>query len=361
MANKYLFIGAILSASLSMLPSCGTEKTAIAEKATAKVGQTAASTTVMLDTVALAPFYFFLNTSGKIEANASTQLKAMQAGTIQEVHVQAGEFVKKGQKLISLDQQSLSLAKKRAELALTKAELEFDNTLLGFPSIMQKDGYQKDSLLLRLRVASGLQEAEIGLKEAQLALKESTITAPFSGVLYNQEANRGAYVNAGEALISLYSIDPLLLKIELLETEAVLLKKGMPVEVTPSNLIGKKALSAQIAYINPMVDENGLVAVGIALKNPQKNTWLGMNAQASVKVPQGEKLIVPKQAVVLRSGKAVVFTYEKGLAKWNYVKTGLDNGQSVEILEGLEAGQLVITNNNLQLAHDAPVALASND
>ena len=65
--------------------------------------------------------------------------------------------------------------------------------------------------------------------------------------------------------------------------------------------------------------------------------------------------MVAKEAIVMKSGKPVVFTEENGLAKWNYVSTGRENGKEIEILSGIKAGQNVIVSNNLQLAHDAPI------
>ena len=80
-----------------------------------------------------------------------------------------------------------------------------------------------------------------------------------------------------------------------------------------------------------------------------------MNCSATITVPLQKCIVVPKQAVVMRSGKAVVFSLENDKAKWNYVTVGRDNGKEVEITEGLEPGMKVIVSNNLQLAHDAPV------
>lgn len=53
----------------------------------------------------------------------------------------------------------------------------------------------------------------------------------------------------------------------------------------------------------------------------------------------------------------MIFTAEEGLARWNYINTGRENGREVEILEGLEEGKAVIMTNNLQLAHDALVKI----
>jgi RND family efflux transporter MFP subunit len=362
LSRSYISIQSFsLLASMMLAAACSTSETAEQEVAQSSVAQKEVLTQVAIDTAITQLFYYILETTGKIESSAATQLKAQQSGNINFLGAKVGDYVQKGQRLVALDEQSLSLAKERAALALTKAELEFDNILLGYPSVIAKDGYQKDSLMLRLRVSSGLKGAELDLKEANIRYKQTKLFAPFSGVIHDLKVAPGAFVNAGDELMSIYSINPLLLKIELLETEAALLQKGMPVAVQPSNTKRENTLAGKVDYINPMVNEQGLVEVGIALSNPKKNTWLGMNATASVMIPQGNRLLVPKQAVVLRSGKAVVFTLKAGLAKWNYVSTGLDNGVSMEVTEGLSEGDLVITTNNLQLAHDAPVTVTSND
>jgi hypothetical protein len=80
-----------------------------------------------------------------------------------------------------------------------------------------------------------------------------------------------------------------------------------------------------------------------------------MSVQITFIIPYNKNIIVPKEAVVIRSGKHVVFTAERGLAKWNYVTVGRENGKEIEIIEGLKENQAVIITNNLQLAHDAPV------
>jgi uncharacterized protein YaiI (UPF0178 family) len=84
-----------------------------------------------------------------------------------------------------------------------------------------------------------------------------------------------------------------------------------------------------------------------------------MTANAVIRSPQSENILVPREAIVMKSGKPVVFTYEDGIAKWNYVETGLDNGVDVEITSGLNDGSEVIITNNIQLAHEAQVSRTS--
>lgn len=85
-----------------------------------------------------------------------------------------------------------------------------------------------------------------------------------------------------------------------------------------------------------------------------------MNVRVSVKRSVGEQLVIPKTAVVLRSGKQVVFTLKEGKAMWNYVHTGLENMEEYTVTDGLEEGMEVITTGNVNLAHEAPVRVIKN-
>lgn len=88
-----------------------------------------------------------------------------------------------------------------------------------------------------------------------------------------------------------------------------------------------------------------------------------MNVKVSVRRSLGEQLVIPKTAVVLRSGKQVVFTLKEGKAMWNYVNTGLENATECVVSDrsqkgiedGLLEGDTVIVTGNLNLAHEAEV------
>lgn len=86
-----------------------------------------------------------------------------------------------------------------------------------------------------------------------------------------------------------------------------------------------------------------------------------MNVRVSIQRSLGKQLVIPKEALVLRSGKQVVFTLVDGKAHWNYVATGLENTGFYTIVEGLKEGDVVITGGNINLAHESPVKLAETN
>ena len=97
--------------------------------------------------------------------------------------------------------------------------------------------------------------------------------------------------------------------------------------------------------------------------NGEGKLFSGMNVRVSVRRNLGEQLVIPKTAVVLRSGKQVVFTLKEGRAMWNYVHTGLENATEYVVSDksrkgvedGLLEGDTVIVTGNLNLAHEAEV------
>ena len=135
---------------------------------------------------------------------------------------------------------------------------------------------------------------------------------------------------------------------------------GDKVVITP--YAGGGAFEGSVSEINPLVDANGMVKVKAAV-NAGGKLFSGMNVKVSVRRSLGEQLVIPKTAVVLRSGKQVVFTLKEGKAMWNYVNTGLENATECVVSDrsqkgiedGLLEGDTVIVTGNLNLAHEAEV------
>ncbi|WP_375578209.1 efflux RND transporter periplasmic adaptor subunit [Marivirga tractuosa] len=325
--------------------------------ATENIKNTPPNTMVKVDTAVTAPFYLLIESSGKVKAHKDVQVLAETSGTIQHANVKSGQKVKEGEVLVRLNPEEAQLQLQSAEINYEKAKLEFENSLIGFPKLLAQENPEKDSLYQKLKIGSGLQESNIQLKEAKIALQKTMIRAPFSGTLYDVKAFRGKHINSGDELFSEFN-HRLLVEVNLLESEALNLKEGMPAEIR--NPAMDSNFQGEVFSVNPNVDENGLVQTHILIKG-EHALWPGMNVEVEIKIPKGERLQVPKSSLVLRSGKPVVFSIEKDLAKWNYVEFGYDNGKMVEITDGLKAGMLVITNNNLQLAHDAPISIQNSD
>jgi multidrug efflux pump subunit AcrA (membrane-fusion protein) len=81
----------------------------------------------------------------------------------------------------------------------------------------------------------------------------------------------------------------------------------------------------------------------------------GMNVRVKLQRVLGRRIVVPKSALVLRSNRKVIFTLKNSKAMWNYVETAQENSDSYVVTDGIHAGDSVIYDGNLNLAHESPV------
>ncbi|GIV37705.1 MAG: RND transporter [Cyclobacteriaceae bacterium] len=293
-------------------------------------------------------FEYLIQAPARIESRQDVQVKFGRVGTVKEIRVRNGQRVRKGEVLAVLDYDRQQLQLQKAQIAYQEKQLVFRDQMLSHEGA---DSARQKRAEATIRITSGLAAAEAALREAELEYRHTYVTAAIDGTVSDLQIKPGNPVTDGQLFCRLHNPDELIAVAEVLETDVAFVKTGNGAVVK----INGQEETGHVVEINPRVDEKtGLVKVIIRVTG--KTSLLpGMRAEAVIKVPGNRHIVVPKQAVVIRSGRAVVFTAEKGLAKWNYVTTGRENGKEVEILRGLEEGKAVIITNNLQLAHDAPV------
>lgn len=294
-----------------------------------------------------------LVSNGKISAGEYADLYFQTAEAIAHIYVKNGDAVRKGEKLAELDRFKLENAMKQAKDRLEQSGLEMKDVLIG-------QGYTTDNLeqipaekLQLAKVKSGYEQNRMQYELAVKELEQATLTAPFDGVVANLFLKRHNRASTTDAFCRIINNRNMEVSFTVLESELPLIKVGDKVSVTPYSA-AMEGREGSICEINPLVDENSMVQVKARL-NGGSRLFDGMNVRVNVRRDLGEKLVIPKSAVVLRSGRQVVFTLQDGKAMWNYVRTGLENMESYTVEEGLKEGDTVIVTGNLNLAHETPV------
>ncbi|MCE7994450.1 MAG: efflux RND transporter periplasmic adaptor subunit [Roseivirga sp.] len=346
--TKTLFV---ISTAALLLMGCQQQKTPIEEPDVESLRQEVKPTEITVAQATFRPFEFRVNSSGTIDSENELKVTFQTNGYLEKLLIRNGQRVRKGQLIAELQNDKEELAKEKAEVALAKAQLDFQ-----YDSIARSNS--QDPVVDRnLRLKTGLKTAELSIKEAEFNLNNTFVYAPINGIMAEIEEKQGNIVSSGKELGVIYDPDNLVLTGKVLETDFKHISIGLEVDIFPLSF-KDRAFRANVVEFNPKVDENGMVEVKMKLKETQ-GLLPGMNANAIIRVPQKENIIVPREALVIKSGRPVVFTYQNGLAKWNYVELGLDNGVDLEILSGIEPDSQVITSNNMQLAHDARVSVAN--
>lgn len=302
-----------------------------------------------------------LVSNGKIAARGKADLRFESGEIVENIYVKNGDFVRKGQKLAELDKFKLHNQLLQAADALEKAKLELQDVLIGQGYAIDEFDKVPQEVMKLAKVKSGYDQSMSQYALAERAEKKATLVAPFDGVVANLFSKPYNIANTGETFCSIVDTYNMETDFTVLESELPFIKVGDRVVVAPYANAAEQ-YKGNIVEVNPIVDDNGMVRVK-ARVDGKGNLFSGMNVRISVHRSLGEELVIPKTAVVLRSGKQVVFTLKEGKAQWNYVQTGLENADSCVvsnradngITEGLLEGDVVIVTGNVNLAHESPV------
>ena len=288
---------------------------------------------------------------GKIISERYLTVRFRALGPLEDIFVKPGDFVKKGQTLVIIEKTKKELALRKAKASLFEKKIEFDDLVLQYGA---GDTLKLNKEIIRsLEAKSGLLNAQILVEEAELELKNASVKAPFDGVIADVYPKKNDLVSLGDPFCIVYDKSLLQAEVSILEDDFSEVDLGYHARVAVLSY-PDKYFESVVSEINPKVNESGLITIKLDIVNGI-GLLPGMNATVTILVPKSENIIVPKEAVVIRSGRKVVFTEEDGFANWHYVETGLENGEEIEIIQGLMLDQKVIVSNNIQLAHDTPV------
>lgn len=408
-----LFLVLLLLTTLATFTACGggegeesetpdaaedqADSAASAEEEEEGSGRPERAVTVTASTVKRADLVVPVTAEGRIRARRNAELRFELTGRIARIHVEEGERVRRGERLATLDDREYQVALEEAhanylqalgqiaveedlddrngptpERAILEDQLEELDRLerqgkitrderrareleLGVDAV--KNGAYRRELL---EVRSGLAKARAAEARAELDLERTVIRAPFDGVVTGLELDSGERVQTGDLLCTLVDDVDLEAEIGVLESDLASLRVGGRALLELPAL--RETISATIAVISPEVDtESRTCEVLLRIRNDDGRVKPGMFVRASLAGRIHEdRLIVPRQAILTRSQRPMLFKIEDERSRWVYVELGAQNEYAVEIarvVQGgpLEPGTQVVTDNHLTLTHDAKV------
>jgi len=300
------------------------------------------------------------------------------AGLVREIHFKSGQDVKKGDILVELNADS-----DKAQLASLQAAAELAATVL------KRDKAQFDAqAIAQAQVdsdAADLKSKRALAAQQQAIIDKKTIRAPFSGKLGITTVNPGQYLNPGDKIVTLQTIDPVYVDFNLPQKQVGALQLGQVVNVTSDGFAGV-TFPGRITAISPKVDTaTRNVVVEATLANPKRQLLPGMFANASVEVGAKKRyLTLPQTAITYNpygSTVFVVMTADEAAAaakagssasaaapapaasgsglvvQQAFVTTGETRGDQVAILSGLKEGQQVVTSGQVKLKNGASIVI----
>jgi membrane fusion protein (multidrug efflux system) len=309
---------------------------------------------------------------GEVASWRKTALRSQIAGLVRSVRVLENQPVGNGALLIEIDPTEHQLSLEEAEARLRQAEVSYRETTLDDARI--EDVRVRAERDTAARARSGLDGAKVAVQRAQLNLQRTRVTAPFAGRIADLKVVPGQYVNAGDELLTVQSMDPIRVEAKVMEGQIGYLAVGRTARVTLSAFPGQEFVG-RIETINPIVDQQTRTArVSVSVPNPGGRLLPGMFAHTTLPAQRfSNRVLVPREAIIERDNRrTLVFVFEsedgsdRGRAKWRYVNVGLMNDRYAEIVEeGPEEGtvvpgEIVLVGGHHTLQHDIPVRMVTN-
>jgi membrane fusion protein (multidrug efflux system) len=287
-----------------------------------------------------------LTLPGTVRAYQEATLYSKVGGYLKAIHVDRGDLVLRGQLLAEVEVPELLAERERATAEFEAAEIERKRL---------REARDKAPDLVTpqaLDAAEGHSAvARANLKRIETLLGYARLTAPFSGVVTRRWVDPGAFVPAATSssaaktsgVVTVMDLMRVRIEVAVPESEVPFVRKGLPVDVSVAEWPGR-TFTGSVTRIAYALDEaTRTMATEIDIPNPDRALRPGMYVRVQLAMERrGEGLLLPAEALVTDKEGSYVFTAREGLAHKVPVKTGLDDGITIEVLQGLSHQSLVV-------------------
>jgi len=313
----------------------------------------AAPLRVRVAVVTEAPVQRGVRAVGAVEPIRRASPASRLMGTVVAAPFEEGDRVAAGQVLVRIDDRDMAARRAQVESRVGEAEvllrdaetnltrmrtLEAERAIAGIQLEQAETG--------RSRAAAGVESARAALRELEANAAYGTITAPFTGEIVRKNVNVGDIATPGIPLFVLEDLSRLRVVASVSEGAAARLRPGarVPVEIEAAGVRAVGVVEAVLPVSRPPVTG---FRVNVIMGRPSAAVISGMTATVLVPSDEpdagpGTRLLVPRDALVRRGQMVGVFVVDGTTARLRWVRVGLEDGESVEVLSGLRGGERVV-------------------
>lgn len=306
-------------------------------------------TSVKVATVNRKVFDNQFKVNGTFQPSKKLTIAANAAGQITRLRFEDGDYVRRKQELLRVDNTLL-----KNELKITIQSLD-----------KAKKDYKRMKNLLKDDGVTTMQVEEAGLGVDQLAskvralekrLSDTYLYAPINGIISRKTVERGSFVAPGTPIATIVNIRTIHLEVYLTERQVIQLREGQQVKLT-ADVYPNQELWGRIHFIDVLADRNKRFKVEIALTN-SKDTPLkaGMNGKAYFELDAPiDVLVIPRETFAGSVEEGKVYVVENQTARLKTVAIGEIFGDQIEVIAGLEEGEKVVVTGHIHLKDGAPI------
>lgn len=291
---------------------------------------------------------YYSNTA-TLEAEQEALVVAKVRGIINQVLVEEGDFVRAGQVIAKIEDEQYRIEAERAKSNMDRLYNDYTRS---------KELFEKQAISAEEYQNKQFEyEAQKSAYElAKLNQEYTSIKSPISGVISERLIKKGNMIGTDQNVYRVTDFDPLQAILYVPEHEMAKINKNQPAEIKVDALPGQ-TFKAHVERISPIVDPaTGTFKVTVIIDEKSDKLKPGMFGR--VKIVYDTRLstkMIPKVAVMSEDETQSVFVVRDSLAYKKIIKTGYINGRNIEVLEGLEDGEVVVTTGQGSLKDSAKV------
>lgn len=321
------------------------------EEKTAVVAETNSEVAVRIHQVAEKNMNLDFKTNGNFSPIEEIDYASENSGRVVKILVKEGSYVRRGQTLAIVDAGILNIDLESAKAALANAERDQQR----FENAFKTGGVTQQQLdQIKLTV----ENAQARVNQAKIRTNDANIRSSINGIVNKKYIETGAYVSPGTRMFELVDISKLKLIVNVNEYQVTQIKMNDKVEIVAS-VYPDKTFDGRVSFIGNKADAALNFPIEIEVNNNENQLKAGMYGTAQFHF-SGERpsVVIPRSAFAGSVSSNEVFVLTQGnIAKLKKVTSGRIIGDEVEILNGLESGDKIITSGQINLNDGSKVAV----
>jgi len=371
MKKKIIIVATMAVGLCCILASCSSK----AQEANGSNGDKEKAVPVTVATVVSKAVPIEITTFGTVQAQSSVQIKAEVSGNLTRVHFRKGQYIKTGDLLFTIDPRSYKAALDQAKANLMRDRALEENYLLnaerskellrkGFISQSDNDKAQTDAKAMSASVRAD----EAAVINARLQVEHCSIRSPINGKMGDLLVSEGTLIKANDVtLVTINQIHPIEVFFSIpqadlpsvrtyMAQEKLKVRASLPKDSRPPE-------EGDLFFIDNAVDKStGTVKLGALFKNTQEALWPGQFVNVTlVLAVKNDAIVMPTGALQSgRDGKFVFVVKPDKTVEVRPVTIDMTAGMEAVIQQGLQIGELVVTDGHLRLAPGAKIEIKAD-
>lgn len=372
MRNKYFKLALFLMLIITLVTGCSKKE---------EIKKEEKLTRVEVKKPEIRDINVFTTFSGKMNPIDEVKVVSKVSGKVESLNVEIGDRVSQNQILFTIDKEDIKkeydISKAGYDVALANYNKALENYDLantnyermkslyeeGAISKQEFENYEIGASNTNLELMQAqLNQSNVSLENAKKRLDDTNIKSPIDGVITNIEINKGENINAMNGVITVANFDEVEVQIEL--TENIINKVNVMDDVDVSiNSLGDKNFKGKIYALSPATTRDSFTyPAKIRIKNKNQLIKPGMFAEIKLKTEEKKNVLsIKSDNIIVKNNEIYTFVIEENIAIKKIVELGLDNGEFVEIINGLNENDLVVTSGQNYLDDNSKVEILTED